>query len=54
MDRLMYDLNYRLSEKDRLIAEREKRIEELLHSMSWRVTGPLRSAFEALLKLRKN
>lgn len=53
LERQVSDLTYQLEEKQRVIAEDEHRIEELLHSASWRVTAPLRWGLDQLLRLKK-
>ncbi len=37
-----------LAAKDRQLAEKDQRIEDLMNSMSWRVTAPLRKLYELL------
>ena len=67
LDRSVYELNFKLGEKDSLIAakdnliaakdsliaERDKHLDELYHSLSWRITNPLRNVYDILLKLKK-
>jgi hypothetical protein len=36
------------------VAERERRINNLMASTSWRITGPLRAAGRALRRLRRS
>jgi glycosyltransferase involved in cell wall biosynthesis/GT2 family glycosyltransferase len=47
-DRLFMELAAKAGEKERMLAEREERIQSLLDSLSWRVTGPLRWGYEKL------
>ncbi|MBJ6801032.1 glycoside hydrolase family 99-like domain-containing protein [Geomonas propionica] len=45
-------LKEQLAAKDELVAAREARIEDLLQSASWRVTEPLRKAYEVAQKVQ--
>ena len=41
------------AEKEELLREKDKRIEELLNSMSWKITKPLRALYSILLRQKK-
>ncbi|UPU37089.1 glycoside hydrolase family 99-like domain-containing protein [Geomonas paludis] len=45
-------LKEQLAARDELVAAREARIEDLLHSASWKVTEPLRKAYEVAQKMQ--
>jgi hypothetical protein len=41
-----------LKKSEKELAEQKRRVEKLLDSASWRVTRPLRRAYDIMLKLR--
>jgi len=42
-----------IAERDHLLARKDQRINDLLNSFSWRLTAPLRAAYDMLLAKRK-
>ena len=52
LDRAATILKEQLKEKEEQVAAREARIEDLLKSASWRVTEPLRKAYEVAQKIQ--
>ena len=47
-DQIIAENNCKLAEKDRLLEEKERRIESLLNSYSWKITAPLRGLYNIL------
>jgi hypothetical protein len=39
--------------KEEFLREKEQRIEDLINSMSWRITKPLRAVYDILLRQKK-
>lgn len=52
-NQLLEEQNKLINERDNLLAEREQRIQDLLNSVSWRITEPLRKGYELVLKSKK-
>ena len=47
-DQQLAEKDRQLSEKDRQLAEKDQRIQDLMESLSWKVTAPLRKGYELL------